>query len=137
MSVTANRYMNSQLSCPNMDRPIIYRVQNGDTLSDIASKCGIYDQNDSNGYSSMLPTGPGAVITDPNIIHPGNPVCVPYTCSLAMDRCESLTTVGQYESFYSIAQRLNVNYNNLKQMNPQILDYNQIYPGQVLCVRRR
>ena len=74
----------------------------------------------------------------PNLIFPGQIVCVPTGPSPGP--CPPGTfayTVRPGDSMFSIAQRFGVSLNALIAANPQIPNPNLIFPGQTVCVPNR
>ncbi|DBA77883.1 TPA: hypothetical protein ACH3X2_008311 [Trebouxia sp. C0005] len=129
-----------------------YTVQPGDFLSKIAASCSL---------SLLQLESANSQITDPNLIHPGDTVCVPSTCSIgrrllyshdlktaahsstfARQLAESPCS-GQYAKAYSvrqgdilntIASACNVTLPQLEAANTQITEFDMIQPGNTVCV---
>lgn len=101
-----------------------YTVQPGDSMFLIAQRFGI-------SLEALIAANPQ--IPNPNLIFPGQIVCVPRTG----DGCPPGTfayTVQPGDSMFLIAQRFGVSLNALIQANPQIPNPNLIFPGQIVCV---
>jgi spore coat assembly protein SafA len=101
-----------------------YTVQPGDTMFSIAQRFGV-------SLDALIAANPQ--IPNPNLIFPGQIVCVPRTDG----RCPSGTfayTVQPGDSMFLIAQRFGVSLNALIAANPQIPNPNLIFPGQIVCV---
>ena len=102
-----------------------YVVQWGDTLGDIAARCGtsvaaIYAANP--GISGYLYAGQ-------LLFMPGGDYC-----NCPQDGYTDTYTVRRGDTFSKIAKRFGVSTNSLWAANPYIWDINRIYPGQVLNV---
>jgi peptidoglycan endopeptidase LytF len=101
-----------------------YTVQPGDSMFLIAQRFGV-------SLEALIAANPQ--IPNPNLIFPGQIVCVPRTG----DGCPLGTfayTVQPGDSMFLIAQRFGVSLNALIQANPQIPNPNLIFPGQIVCV---
>lgn len=106
--------------CP---RGFVYIVQPGDTLFLIARRYNI-------SLQSLIAANPQ--IPDPNLIFPGQAICIP----LASCPGGFMYTVQPGDSLFSIAQRFNVPLQAIIRANPQIVDPNLIFPGQIICIPR-
>ncbi len=112
----------SQVTCP--PGTFRYTVQPGDTMFSIAQKFGV-------SLDALIAANPQ--IPNPNLIFPGQIVCVPeFTCPPNTFSY----TVQPGDSMFSIAQRFGVSLNALIAANPQITNPNLIFPGQIVCVPR-
>lgn len=105
-----------------------YVVQWGDTLADIAARCGttvadLYAANP--GISGYLYAGQVLAM-------PGGSYCS--CCNCPQGGAYGTYTVQRGDSFSEIAKRFGVSVNSLWAANPYIWDINRIYPGQVLNV---
>ena len=108
-----------------------YTVQPGDTLFFIAQRFGTT-------VNAILAINPQ--ITNPNLIFPGQVICVPSqqppppppTCPPGSFRY----TVQPGDTLFFIAQRFGTTVNAILAINPQITNPNLIFPGQVICVPR-
>jgi LysM repeat protein len=105
-----------------------YVVQWGDTLSEIAARCGvtvadIYAANP--GISGYLYAGQVLVM-------PGSYSCS--CCNCPQTGYSGSYTVQRGDTFSEIAKRYGISVNALWAANPFIWDINRIYPGQVLNV---
>lgn len=101
-----------------------YTVQPGDTMFSIAQRFGV-------SLNALIAANPQ--ITNPNLIFPGQTVCVPRTAG----PCPPGTfayTVQPGDSMFLIAQRFGVSLNALIAANPQITNPSLIFPGQIVCV---
>ncbi|MGI5823646.1 MAG: LysM peptidoglycan-binding domain-containing protein [Dethiobacteria bacterium] len=110
-----------------------YTVVSGDTMFFIAQRFGI-------SLSSLIAANPH--ITNPNMIFPGDVLCVPRekggripaSCPAGFrDRY----TVVSGDTMFLIAKRFRVGLDSLIAANPQITDPDVIFPGDVLCVPGR
>ena len=113
--------------CPPGTFP--YTVQPGDSMFSIARKFGV-------PLDALIRANPQ--IPNPNLIFPGQIVCVPGT--RPPGQCPPGTfayTVRPGDSMFSIAQRFGVSLNALIAANPQIPNPNEIFPGQIVCVPNR
>ena len=103
----------------------VYRVVKGDTMFEIARRFGVT-------LEALILANPQ--IKDPNRIYPGEEICIP--TGVAPMPCPNgvLYTVKSGDTMYEIARRNNISLASLIAANPQIVDPNKIYPGQVICV---
>jgi LysM repeat protein len=107
-----------------------YTVVSGDTMFFIAKRFGI-------SLQTLIKVNPH--IADPNLIFPGDVLCVPgakkgripASCPQGFN-CRY--TVQSGDTMFFIAQRFGVSLQALIDANPHIADPNQIFPGDVLCV---
>ena len=109
-------------TCPPGTFP--YTVQQGDTMFLIAQRFGV-------SLNALIQANPQ--IPNPNLIFPGQIVCVPTTPGV----CPAGTfayTVQPGDTMFFIAQRFGVSLDALIRANPQIADPNRIMPGQIVCV---
>lgn len=105
-----------------------YFVISGDTMSIIAQYFGTTKEE-------LIAVNPH--ITDPNVLYPGDVLCVPgfrkpATCPTNFQ--------GRYEvkdgdTIFSIAQKFNINEEELIRANQHIPNPNFIFPFDVLCVK--
>ncbi len=111
---------------PECPGGFIYTVAQGDTMFLIAQRFGV-------SLQALIAANPQ--IEDPNMIVPGQRICVPVP---AAPPCPNgtLYTVQQGDTMFLIAQRNGITLPALIAANPQVVDPNRIYPGQVLCVPR-
>ncbi|MGI6557795.1 MAG: LysM peptidoglycan-binding domain-containing protein [Limnochordia bacterium] len=110
-----------------------YTVRAGDTMFLIAQRFGV-------SLNALIAANPH--ISNPNVICPGDVLCVPG----APDACGSRVpascpagfqgryTVRAGDTMFLIAQRFGVSLNALIAANPHISNPNVICPGDVLCV---
>lgn len=104
-----------------------YFVIPGDTMSIIALRFGT-------GKEELIATNPH--ITDPNVLLPGDVLCVPgfrkpVACPPDFQ--------GRYEvkigdTMFSVAQKFNIGVDELIAANPHISNPKVIFPFDVLCV---
>lgn len=107
-----------------------YTVVAGDSMFSIAQRFGI-------PLSLLVCANPQ--IPNPNVLFPGDVLCVPPTplgrepesCPRCLD---GLYVVMAGDSMFSIAQRFGIPTSLLICANPQITNPNQLFPGDVLCV---
>lgn len=107
-----------------------YTVQPGDSMFTIARKFGV-------SLDALIRANPQ--IPNPNLIFPGQTVCVP-TTSPPPGGCPPGTfsyTVQPGDTMFNIARRFGVSLDALIRANPQIPNPNQIRPGQIVCVPNR
>ncbi|HEY8394522.1 MAG TPA: SafA/ExsA family spore coat assembly protein [Thermaerobacter sp.] len=111
-------------SCP---QGFLYTVQPGDTMFLIAQRFGV-------SLQALINANPQ--IPNPNLIFPGQVLCVPTGVGAPAPRCQVgfLYTVQPGDTMFLIAQRFGVSLNSLIAFNPQVPNPNLIFPGQVLCV---
>ena len=104
-----------------------YTVQPGDTMFTIARKFGV-------SLDALIAANPQ--IPNPNLIFPGQIVCVP-TVTPPPTVCPPGTfayTVQPGDSMWSIARKFGVSLDALIAANPQIPNPSLIFPGQIVCV---
>lgn len=104
-----------------------YTVKSGDTMYLIARHFGI-------SLDELIAANPQ--VRDPNLIYPGQVLCIPKRMPVPCPGGFHYT-VQTGDSMYSIAQKFNVSLEDLIAANPQIKDPNLIYPGEVLCIPGR
>ncbi|NLC53348.1 MAG: LysM peptidoglycan-binding domain-containing protein [Firmicutes bacterium] len=103
----------------------LYTVVAGDTLFFIAQRFGV-------SLSALIAANPQ--ITDPDLIFPGQVICVPLVTT-PVPHCPGATyTVMQGDTLFQIAQRFGVTLEALLAVNPQITNPDLIFPGQVICL---
>ena len=109
--------------CPNGQ---LYTVKPGDSMYTIARQFGI-------PLSSLIAANPQ--VSDPNLIFPGQSLCVPGSMIPPMT-CPGgfVYTVQSGDSLFAIAVRFGVTLEAIKAANPQIGNPDLIYPGQAVCV---
>ncbi|SFE22648.1 spore coat assembly protein SafA [Thermoanaerobacter thermohydrosulfuricus] len=104
----------------------IYTVKPGDTMWSIANMFGI-------SLDCLIRANPQ--ISDPNLIYPGQQICIPFYCPpVSPEACKTIYTVKPGDSMWSIANMFGVSLDALIRANPQIPDPNLIYPGQQICI---
>ena len=108
-----------------------YTVQPGDTMFFIAQRFGV-------SLQALINANPQ--IPDPNVLFPGDVLCVPggppagrvpASCPPGFG---GRYTVQSGDSMFSIAQQCGVSLQALINANPHITDPNQLFPCDVLCV---
>ncbi|MDN5325921.1 MAG: hypothetical protein PWP41_617 [Moorella sp. (in: firmicutes)] len=104
-----------------------YTVQSGDTMFSIARRFGI-------SLNDLIAANPQ--VRDPNLIFPGQVLCIPRMAPVPPGPCPGgfLYTVQPGDTMHTIAQKFNVSLDALIAANPQVRDPNLIFPGQVLCI---
>jgi spore coat assembly protein SafA len=118
-------------ACPGNQ---VYRVVSGDTMFEIARRYGIT-------LDALITANPQ--IPDPNLIYPGQEICIPLlpvTAPMpismpAPSSCNgTLYIVQPGDTLFEIARANNILLATLIAANPQIPDPNLIYPGQTICI---
>ena len=109
------------LPCPN---GMMYTVMAGDTMFEIARRNGI-------SLDTLIAANPQ--ITDPNMIFPGQVICLPMPPVVPCPG-GTLYTIVSGDTMFEIAKRYNISLTALIAANPQIANPNRIFPGQVLCI---
>jgi len=112
--------------CPPNTFP--YTVQPGDSMWSIARKFGV-------SLDALIAANPQ--IPNPNLIFPGQIVCVPKTTPTQCPPNTFPYTVQPGDSMWSIARRFGVSLDALIKANPQITNPSLIFPGQIVCVPNR
>ncbi|MEW6080479.1 MAG: SafA/ExsA family spore coat assembly protein [Bacillota bacterium] len=110
---------------PPCPEGFLVTVRPGDTLFLIARRFGV-------SLNALIAANPQ--IANPNLIFPGQQICVPV--SPAPPACPGgfLYTVRRGDTLFTIAQRFGVSLQAIIRANPQIANPNLIFPGQVICV---
>jgi len=72
-------------------------------------------------------------IADPNVIRPGQVICIPAGSDMPCPGGRMYRVVAG-DTMYSIAQRFGVTLDALIRANPQITNPNEIFPGQEICI---
>ncbi len=114
------------MSCPAGS--FTYPVMRGDTLFFIAQRYGTT-------VSAILALNPQ--IINPNLIFPGELICMPTRPPFPPGPCPTGTfqyTVQRGDTLFFIAQRYGTNVSAILAFNPQITNPNLIIEGQVICV---
>jgi spore coat assembly protein SafA len=109
---------------------ILYTIRAGDTLFNIANRYGI-------PLDCLIRFNPQ--ITNPNLIFPGQVICIPpaSACVPTTVPCPPggiLYTVRAGDTLFNIANRYGIPLDCLIRFNPQITNPNLIFPGQVICI---
>ncbi len=102
-----------------------YTVQSGDSLYAIAQKYGIT-------LDALEAANPQ--ITNPDLIFPGQLVCVPGVTPPIVCTNGTMYTVVSGDTMFDIATRFGITLQALLSANPQVADPNRIFPGQVICI---
>lgn len=103
----------------------LYTVQSGDTMFTIARSYNISLQD-------LIDANPQ--ISDPNMIYPGERLCIPVDDADVSCPEGQIYQVAPGDTMYEIARRYQVNLDELVNANPQIADPAQIFPGQTICI---
>lgn len=103
----------------------VYRVVRGDTMFEIARRFGV-------SLDALIGANPQ--ISDPNLIYPGQEICIPGLPGPVPCSNGTLYTVKSGDTMFEIARLNNISLTALIEANPQIPDPNRIFPGQVICV---
>lgn len=102
-----------------------YIVQPGDTMFTIANRFSV-------SLYALVAANPQ--IVNPNVLVPGQTVCVPVSTPGPCGPNTFAYTVQPGDTMFTIARRFGVSLNALIAANPQVSNPNNIVPGQVLCV---
>lgn len=103
----------------------IYQVVSGDTMFEIARSFGVT-------LDALIQANPQ--ITNPDLIFPGQEICVPGQAGPIPCPGGMLYVVMKGDTLFDIAQMNGISLASLIMANPQIPDPNLIYPGQTICV---
>jgi len=76
-------------------------------------------------------------VPDPNLIFPGQELCIPAADGQPPACTGFFYTVQPGDTMFIIARRFGVSLNALIAANPQIPDPNVIFPGQRICIPAR
>jgi LysM repeat protein len=105
------------VSCP---RGKIYTVQPGDTLFLIATRFDV-------SFGALAEFNPGL---DPNLIFPGQRICIPPVQSLA---CSSTYVIQPGENLSLIAEKFTVSAADILIVNPGLRP-SEFMPGRTVCL---
>lgn len=109
---------------PRTCRGFHYTIRSGDSLYTLALHYGI-------SLSTLIRANPQ--IMDPNIIYPGQIICVPRV--KPHKPCKGfLYTARPGDTIHKIARRFGIPPADILRANPQMSEYDRIYPGQVICI---
>ncbi len=110
--------------CPNGQ---LYTVKSGDTMFFIANQFYI-------SLQSLINANPQ--IADPNLIYPGQVICIPSTGPGPGILCPGgyIYQVISGDTMFEIAKRFGISLDELIKANSQIINPNLIYPGQEICI---
>lgn len=103
----------------------MYTVKSGDTMWSIANMFGI-------PLDCLIRANPQ--IPNPNLIYPGQLICIPAFCPPTPSRCRTFYTVKPGDTMWSIASMFGIPLDCLIRANPHIPNPNLIYPGQQICI---
>lgn len=117
-----NEQLNLTPSCPNGQ---LYTVKSGDTMFLIAKRFNV-------SLQALVNANPQ--INDPNIINPGQIICIPSPGAGVPCRGGQSYRVVKGDTMYEIAKRFGISLENLIRANPQIKDPSEIFPGQEICI---
>ncbi|MGB9661050.1 MAG: LysM peptidoglycan-binding domain-containing protein [Moorellaceae bacterium] len=101
-----------------------YVVQSGDTMFYIAQRLGL-------SLDDLIAANPQ--VTDPNLIFPGQVLCIPLKGRPACPH-GFIYVVRPGDTLFEIARRFGTTVERIVAANPQITDPNVIFPGQRLCI---
>lgn len=116
---------NEQMMTPSCPNGQLYTIRSGDTMFAIARRANIPLQ-------SLIDANPQ--IVDPNVIRPGQIICIPSSRPVISCPGGRIYTVVQGDTMYEIARRNNISLDALVRANPQIKDPSEIFPGQEICI---
>ena len=105
--------------CPERN---YYRIQPGDTLYSIALAYNI-------SLDDLIEANP---LLDPNVLMVGKIICIPLAVPPVICPAGSYT-VRAGDTFYSIARRINVTVDDLREANPNV-DPDRLLIGQIICL---
>lgn len=106
-------------------------IQSGETLSTIAAASGL-------SLGTIVAANPQ--LTDPNLVFPGQTICLPGTAGPGQPPipppCPEgrLYTVAPGETLSAIATRFGITLSRLLAANPRISNPDLIFAGQVICL---
>ncbi|MBE3580967.1 MAG: LysM peptidoglycan-binding domain-containing protein [Thermoanaerobacteraceae bacterium] len=109
---------------PHCPEGITYIVQSGDTMFNIAARFGI-------SLDDLIEANPH--IADPDLIFPGQILCVPLKDRKACPH-GFIYVVRPGDTLFEIARRFGVSVERIVAANLQITDPNVIFPGQRICI---
>lgn len=117
-----NEHIAMNPPCPNGH---LYTVRSGDTMFAIARRANISLQR-------LIDANPQ--IADPNVIRPGQVICIPAGGTDMPCPGGRMYRVVAGDTMFTIAQRFNISLDALIRANPQITNPNEIFPGQEICI---
>lgn len=97
-----------------------YTVVKGDSLWAIAQRYGI-------ALNDLIRANPN--IKNSNLIYPGDLVFITRTLTL------NHYAVRAGDTLWDIARRFNISLEDLIDLNPQIMNINLIYPGDIIKIK--
>ncbi|MCL6589346.1 MAG: SafA/ExsA family spore coat assembly protein [Firmicutes bacterium] len=106
---------------------ISYTIRPGDTMYRIAQRYGV-------SLTALINANPQ--ISNPNLIYPGQVICIPRQTGPVVCPGGMVYTVKPGDTMFEIARMYGISLADLIAANPQISDPNLIYPGQMICVPR-
>jgi spore coat assembly protein SafA len=112
---------------PNCPGGQLYTVRAGDSMFFIAKRFNV-------SLQSLIQANPQ--IADPNLIYPGQIICIPTGGPGPVPNCPGgwIYRVQRGDTMFEIARRNNITLAMLIAANPQITDPDRIFPGQMICV---
>lgn len=109
---------------PKQCRGVYYTVRSGDSLYILSRHYGM-------SLSTLIQANPQ--ITNPNIIYPGQVICIPRVKQ--HKPCTGFHyTLRPGDTMAKIGQRFGLHPKDILRANPQITDPDRIYPGQIICI---
>ncbi|HHY36972.1 MAG TPA: LysM peptidoglycan-binding domain-containing protein [Firmicutes bacterium] len=109
---------------PRTCQGFFYTIRSGDSLYSIAQRFGL-------SMTALLRANPQ--IVNPSIIYPGQVICIPFPSPPGICR-GFLYTVVSGDTIARIARRFGVRPADILRANPQIVNPDLIFPGQIICV---
>lgn len=105
----------------------LYTVRAGDSMFFIAKRFNI-------SLQSLIQANPQ--VADPNLIYPGQILCIPMGGSGPIPNCPGVQVyrVQAGDTMFEIARRNNISLTALIAANPQISNPDLIFPGQLICI---
>lgn len=101
----------------------IYTIKAGDTVYQLAQQFQV-------GVNEILAANPGL---NPNALQIGQPICIPGRPNLNCPGGQ-IYVVRPGDNLYNIARRFNVPLETLLRANPQLVDPDNLFVGQNLCI---
>jgi LysM repeat protein len=102
-----------------------YIVEQGDTLFMIAQCHGV-------SLAALLAANPQ--ITNPDLIFPGQVICLPMVSFEPVCPTGLTYLVAPGDTLLCLARRFGVTVEEILRLNPQITDANQLQPGELICL---
>ncbi len=111
---------------PACSQGFLYTIQAGNTIYSLASRYNLAPQD-------IIRANPQLV--NPNLLMPGQIICIPLPIPEPPACINGLLyTLERGDSLYRLANRYDLTVQDIMRANPQIVDQNQLFVGQQICI---